>query len=162
MSPAASKENTGQEAGEKAKKKGGKGKIIILVAIVLILAIAGAAVWFFLLADRGEELSEPEPQVKFYSPELKFTVNLAESEHRRFLRTTLVLGYQEARLTEELVLKEAQIRDLIITILRARSKEDISTREGVQNLRLEIKEALNDFLEESPVLEVFFTEFVVQ
>lgn len=165
MSPAASKEDTGQEPGGKAQEKGGKKKkIILLLVIVLVLAVAGAAAWYFLLADRGEDLPAvpQEPQVELHSPHFSFTVNLAGADHRRFLRSTLVLGYQEPGLTEELVLKEAKVRDLIITIMRAKTLEDVSISEGVQQLRLEIKETLNEFLEGDPVLEVFFTEFVIQ
>ncbi len=165
MSPAASKEDTGQEAGEKVQKKSGKGKkIIFILLVVLVLAGAGGAGWYFFLADRGEVLPEapPEPQVEIYSPSLSFTVNLAGAGQRRFLRSTLVFGYQEPGLTEELALKEPKVRDRIITIMRAKSLEDVSTGEGEQQLSVEIKEVLNEFLEGSPILEVFFTEFVIQ
>ncbi|MDO9573375.1 MAG: flagellar basal body-associated FliL family protein, partial [Candidatus Contubernalis sp.] len=83
-------------------------------------------------------------------------------EQRRYLRVTRELGYDQKNMTKEIEKKEAELRDIVINILRTKSVEDISSPEGTENLRLEITEQLDKSLIEGKLLEVYFTEFLIQ
>ena len=55
-----------------------------------------------------------------------------------------------------------KIRDKIIVILSGKSYEQVSTPEGKDQLREEIKNQVNFFLTKGQIKRVFFTEFIYQ
>jgi len=61
---------------------------------------------------------------------------------------------------QEIDSRKAQIRDFIIIILSSKNYDEISTREGKDNLRNEIKDTLNSFLTKGKIMNVFFTEII--
>ena len=61
---------------------------------------------------------------------------------------------------EEIEKRKAQVRDIIIIILSSKTYEDVSSREGKDRLRNEIKDTINSFLVQGKIANVFFTEFI--
>jgi flagellar FliL protein len=61
---------------------------------------------------------------------------------------------------DEIDKRKAQVRDIIIILLSAKSYEEVSTREGKDNLRAEIKDTINSFLTKGKISSVYFTEFI--
>ena len=151
-----------------------KNMIILIIAGFLVLIIMGAA--FFILwnkvssigaqpeEDKIEETAE-EPEVNKLGPLLRldtFIVNLADQDGKRYLRTTLELELKGDKLVEEVNKWISKIRDTILTILPTRKFEDISSVEGKKVLRDEIIAKLNDFLGEGTIVNIYYTEFIVQ
>ena len=58
--------------------------------------------------------------------------------------------------------KSIQIKDRLISILSSKTLEDIEGLEARENLRKEVKDAVDVVLKAEGVLQVYFTEFVVQ
>ncbi|UNC91754.1 flagellar basal body-associated FliL family protein [Candidatus Contubernalis alkaliaceticus] len=146
------------------KKKGTVVKIIFILLALLVLAGAGFGA-SILWANRGGAESEKavtEKDPEFTSHPMHFTVNLAEPEQRRYLRVTIELGYDQKNMTKEIEKKEAELRDIVINILRTKSVKDISSSEGTESLRLEITKQLDNSLIEGKLREVYFTEFLIQ
>ncbi|MEA3279813.1 MAG: flagellar basal body-associated FliL family protein, partial [Thermodesulfobacteriota bacterium] len=56
----------------------------------------------------------------------------------------------------------SKIRDTILTILPNRKFEDIKSVEGKKVLRDEIIAKLNNFLGEGTIVNIYYTEFIVQ
>ena len=56
--------------------------------------------------------------------------------------------------------RKAQIRDFIIIILSSKSYDEVSTKEGKDALRNEIKDNINSFLSKGKILNVYFTELI--
>ena len=54
------------------------------------------------------------------------------------------------------------LRDTIITILSDKTFEEIQTTRGKQKLKEEILARINEFLVDGRIVNVFFTDFVVQ
>ena len=151
-------EESGNKKGK--KKKGRMGKLLIILLILVVLASAGFALWHFVFRGEGED--EDRRETAITSPPLGFTVNLADVEQRRYRKASVELCYNERRLGKEIEDKVSELRDLIIDIFRSKQAAEISTLEGTDNLRMEIKDQVNKRLNSGQLTEVFFTEFMIQ
>jgi flagellar basal body-associated protein FliL len=142
------------------KKKKRSKLLIAILAVFLVIGAAGA-VYLFKIRPGSAEPLEKKTELIMGEP-LDFTVNLADTGRTRYLRTTVVLAYDNKRLTKELAKKEPEIRDLIITILRGKLAEEISTTEGTDEVRQQIRDELAGRLLLEGVTEVYFTQFLMQ
>lgn len=92
-----------------------------------------------------------------------FNVNLADQESRRFLKATITLELDAPKLAKELEKRKAQVRDIIIALLREKKASELKDgNTAVQQLKEEIKSRLNAVLTSGKVTAVYFTEFIVQ
>ena len=55
-----------------------------------------------------------------------------------------------------------KIRDFIVIMLSSKSVDQISTADGVEFLREEIRNKINGYLTKGEVKDVLFTNFIVQ
>lgn len=91
-----------------------------------------------------------------------FTVNLAQGDGpRRYLRLNTVLQFTTDSKKEELESRKPQIRDTIINILNAKRPEDLLKKEGKVYLKEEIKAAINSYLINGKLDDVFYTGFQI-
>lgn len=105
-------------------------------------------------------------------------VNLAEPGGLRYLQTSIVLELrphvdltalnEDDRLLaeENLIIATDKVRpiidDMIMTYLSSKNFEEIATIDGKEALRQELITSVNERLGYSAVLNIYFTEFVVQ
>lgn len=106
-------------------------------------------------------------------------VNLADPGGFRYLKTEIVLeivvegidptdlrGESLVAARDELSLEmeplEPQIHDVITLLLSSKSVEDVSTPEGKSTLKAELLEALGEVIGEERLLDLYFTQFVIQ
>ncbi len=90
-------------------------------------------------------------------------VNLRGSNARRYLKAKVSLEAKDGEIKKKLEAKSIQIKDRLISIFSSKTLEDVEGIEGQENLRREIKDTIDIVLKaESSVLQVYFTEFVVQ
>ncbi|MFV3408276.1 flagellar basal body-associated FliL family protein [Bdellovibrio bacteriovorus] len=160
---------------------GGSGqKPILLIALAVVNMLVVAGVGFMLYSNRKKEAAEPkieqvikgeaEAQHKEATEEKEvigkvvpletFIVNLAGSKGRKVAKVNMELEVTGSHVMEELEKRKAQIRDIIIIILSSKTYEDVSSREGKDSLRSEIKDTINSFLVQGKISNVFFTEFI--
>ena len=94
-----------------------------------------------------------------------FTVNLADEEARRFLRTNvqLVIDGDEAvvKELEEEKLPVARARSVVLDLLTSQKSAEIATAEGKDALKKAIAEKASKALHHE-VLDVLFSDFVIQ
>jgi flagellar FliL protein len=94
-----------------------------------------------------------------------FVVNLADPGVERYLRASVRAVVSDPRLARELQrdeLTRARVRDRILSVLSARSYEEM-TRPGARDaLRDELRREINRTLPDDGVAEVLFVEFVAQ
>jgi flagellar FliL protein len=89
-------------------------------------------------------------------------VNPSGSGGTRYLCTTVAFESIEPAVSEEIVNREPQIRDVLIEILGRRTVEDLSALATREALRDEMKVAVNDLLSSGEVVGVYFSNFVLQ
>ena len=136
-----------------------KNKAILPILLVLILAIAGGAMYFFVLRDSGDK-KEAEPVYYTYNIEDAFVTNVKNSN--KLFKTTIVLVANTETLDSVLAEKEYIVRDTILFMLRDLTEEDI-TKEGIQDeLRTKITDALNQALGIDSITTISFGDFVMQ
>lgn len=85
-----------------------------------------------------------------------------EGEGEHYLKVNVTLEVDNEKVTEEVTKRVPQIRDLLISILRSKTKEKIDEKEGKDLVRSEIINSINSFLVLGKVKNVFFEDFVIQ
>lgn len=171
---AAAKETSSASSGG-----GGKSSLLLIgLAVVNMIAVGG--VGFMLYSSRqkeaqqntieqvveGEVSAQAEDAAKEglekapVVPLETFIVNLAGSKGRRILRVDLELEVSDTKVVAEIEQRKAQIRDIIIIMLSGRTYDQISGKEGKNELRDDIKGTLNAFLTKGKVSNVFFTNLL--
>ncbi len=91
-----------------------------------------------------------------------FTANLAQGDGpRRFVRLNTVLKFSKESNEEEFKRRKAQIRDSVITTLNGKRPEDLLSVQGKNFLKEEIKAAINAFLVDGHVIDVFYVSFQI-
>jgi flagellar FliL protein len=151
----------------------GRKKTFVLLGGGLVVLLLGAGIVVFatrkhpVAEDPGAGEAQPADPSETSVVELEpFVVNLADQEDDRYLRVTVrvVVDGKAVPAEEEsgMSLERARLRDRILTLLTGKSAEEITTFEGKEALRLEIGAEITPLLPENRVLDVLFTEFLVQ
>ncbi|MFN8792388.1 MAG: flagellar basal body-associated protein FliL [Bdellovibrionales bacterium] len=154
--------------------------IILAVVNMIVVAVVGALIYLgkkkeaaqptidnVIAGEKQTAEQEANAKKEFVGkvvPMETFIVNLAGSKGRRVAKVNMELELKEAegegKIAAEIEQRKAQIRDIIIIILSSKSYEEVSSREGKDNLRSEIKDTINSFLTTGKISNVFFTEFI--
>ena len=165
-----------------AEAKKGSGKLVIIIAAVVVLLGGGGGAYWFLgrsSAAAAEETGtttteykkpekkkheEPEepPGIVAFDP---FIVNLADGGGSRFLRLTLKLvvpGEETAKELEEDDVTRSRVRSAMLELLTQQTAESLVTPEGKAELKTQIAEQASHAMHDTEVLDVLFSEFVVQ
>ena len=163
----------------KPEKKGALRKMLMVVLLALASSAGGGLVSFIMI---NRTLSKPvaaaaegegEEQEKLIQmlqksavlPLEPFVVNLADSEAPRYLRINISLMVDDKTKIKELSENQPlqlKVRDVILQSLTAKKSRDLITEEGKNNLRTEIREKVSMYFHEPKLVDVMFTEFVIQ
>jgi flagellar FliL protein len=148
------------EAPAEGAPKPKKSKKPLLIALLVIVVGGGGAAYAMLRP--AVEASAPTRGIVGFDP---FVVNLADPGGMRFVRVTMqVVTYSEkgakAMTESPLVMKEA--RSAILEILSQQLASDLVKIEGKEALKKAIIARLSKVVKETKVVDVFFSEFVVQ
>jgi flagellar protein FliL len=146
--------------------------LLAFVCFLLLLGGAGASAWWWLHREarsgEGEDAAATAPRGRDPSgilPLEPFVVNLADRDATRYLRVNLrlVVGQREQLETiEEDDVRMARGRSAILELLSARTADDLVTMEGKAALKQAVAEQATRLLPGPQVIDVLFTEFVVQ
>jgi flagellar FliL protein len=169
-------------AAPEAGKKKGKGKLLIVLVASLVLALGGGAAAFFFMGRGGHAAGGPGGQAEAHDeapahdPAIvalpTFTVNLADSDATRYLRTTVSLVINDTEKAAELMgagghkaagepARIAIARSAILELLTTKTADELMKAEGKQALKKEIAERASRAFR-FKVDDVLLAEFVVQ
>lgn len=162
---------------DKEQKKGGKKRLFMSVG-VLVVALAGGGYWFMgrakaapnTGAEQGAEAEESEAAADEGEKGLialdPFVVNLADDGGTHFLRTNIQLilkcTEKEAEALQEKKAEIMPIRSAVLELLAEQHAAELVTPEGKEKLKEAIRVRARSVFKKKKVLEVLFTEFVVQ
>ena len=91
-----------------------------------------------------------------------FTANLAQGDGpKRYIRISLVLKFTKETKKEEVDARKPQISDAIISMLNAKKPEELLKREGKEYLKEEIKTAINNFLIDGHLEDIYYVGFQI-
>jgi flagellar FliL protein len=162
-------------------------KIIVIVMAVLLVAGGGAGGWWWwsqraqaaTADDHGDGHSNTSKAKKGHASSETgavvlepFLVNLADKDASRFLRVSLQLVVDHKELAEAMNAKgeegaehavtKARLRSSILELLTTKTSDALVTTEGKAALKKEIASRATGILGEAEVVDVLFTDFVVQ
>lgn len=156
-------------------------KNLILYGLVVFNAIAFLIVGYIIYSSNQEQPSDLLDEViAGEAQELKkemqgsesiigqiipmetIIVNLAGSRGNRILKVNIELEVEGDRIAEEIDRRKPQIRDYILVTLSSKTFAQVSTSQGKEDLREEIRDQLNRFLVRGRVRNILFTEFIYQ
>ena len=162
--------------------QGQKPMLFIILAIVNMIVVAAVGAFLYLGKKKeasqptidqviaGEkstsdaEAAEPKSFVGKIIPMETFIINLAGSKGRRIAKVNMEFELKdtsaESKVAGEIEQRKAQIRDVIIIILSSKTFDEVSSRDGKDDLRSEIRDRINSFLTTGKISNVFFTEFI--
>lgn len=92
-----------------------------------------------------------------------FTVNLYApgGSQPKYVRANITLEVEKPEVEEEVKQKTARIRNVIIDLFNSKRASDLQTPAGREFVREEIRGAINQFLKEGTVTNVYFVSFSV-
>ena len=89
-----------------------------------------------------------------------FLVNLSGNRGNKLLKVNMDLELEGGKIAEEIDKRKPQIRDIIIILLSSKTYAQLSSPEGKEYLRDEIRDTVNSFLTTGKIKRVLFTEFL--
>jgi flagellar protein FliL len=154
-------------------------KIIIAALVINVLALVAVA--FFVYQKNSERASEPTlsdikkesdsdqasgsasttPEVTNYIKE-SFTVNLADADTQHFALVDIAIEVTNTFVKDEIERSRPRIRDFIVVLLSSKTLDEVSTADGREFLREEIRNKVNGYLTKGEVKSVLFEKFIIQ
>ncbi len=160
---------------EQPKKKSGMLKWIIIVVLLAVLGGGGYFAYTKFFAPSPEEQpqeqadaqgdgqeapsAEIEGQIVTLPP---FLVNLADPLGRRYLKLGLDVEVKDEESVVQIGTAEVKIKDAILLLLSSKSYQDLSTLESKIELKKEIVQRIDQVIGKGKVLNIYFTEMVIQ
>lgn len=143
-------------------------KFLILAVALVIIASVGSAFTAYLMisgsnifGQKDTELQQKQDIGPTYDIG-DFTVNLAGGTSLRFIRTGIVLEVDDKSVVAEAERRKPQIRDRIISVLRRCTLNNLTAEDGLDKLKDNIIESINEFLISGQIVDVFFIDLVFQ
>ena len=156
-------------------------KALLIVILVLTASAGGGVVSWALISRSGVLPMAAEAEEHEVADEAEairhlmengavvdlepFVVNLADTDSPRYLRVTVSLLVDDKTIVAEVIENAAVVsktRDIILQTLSRKRSNEIIDEEGKNHLRAEILEGLEPYFHEPKVVDVMFTEFVIQ
>jgi len=163
----------GSEGEEQVQPKKGMNPVIMiiigLIGTIIVGTVAFLIVYKVVTAkpdDAGKEDTKTAGKSVYFGKLFSFDepliVNLAGTKGQRYLKANIKFEVTDDNVVEELTARKPLILDLLISILSSKSIEDVSNTVGRNRLRREIIDKSNAELIAGKVINVYFTEFVIQ
>lgn len=160
-----------------SSSSGQKPTLFIILAVVNMLVVLGVGIMIFLgkkkeaahpgiddvVRGEAEEQKKEALDTNFVGklvPLETFLVNVAGSRGRKLLKINMELEVDGEEVQGEIEKLKPKIRDIIIITLSSKTYAEISTREGKESMRDEIRDQVNLFLTKGEIKRVYFTEFI--
>ncbi len=157
------------------EKKGSKKKLFIIIGgvVVILLICAGAAAFFLLKKDSPPEETDPGSQVPV--PNLaqqaeigpmvnidEFIVNIISADTPHYVKASLTVELSNEAVKEEVEQRMPQMRDTVLLLIGNKTYEELQDLQGKRQLKAELSNKMNSFLQAGSVKSIYFTNFVVQ
>ncbi len=156
---------------------GQKPTLFIILTIVNMAVVLGIGVMLYLgqkkrAAEPGiEHVIKGEAQTQDHEqkntefigkliPMETFLVNLAQSRGRKLAKINMEFEVSGDEVQQEIEKLKPRIRDMVIMIVSDKSLVQVSSKEGKDALREEIRNQVNLFLTKGQIKNVYFTEFI--
>lgn len=157
------------------------GKILLIVLLAVVSSAAGGYISFLLInksliaqAKAGNpDMAKEAEQEKMAAildkgavlPLDPFVVNLADQDAARYLRIKISLLIDDKSKVAQIAANQPlqqKVRDVILQSLTAKTSQELINEEGKNKLRHELQDKVSLYFREPKIVDVMFTEFVIQ
>ena len=169
----------GEKTGQVKAPGGNKPLLAGIIAGVVVINVVVAFVLIQLLkppdpeaeteklkSDSLKQTSFQQTSVGLVSDPIEAIVNIAGTDGMRFLKVVLVFEYEEQHknLGEELVRREARLRDMLIKQLSAMTLEELNGPDAQVRIQKDFLRSANNTLppKAGMVSNVYIREFIIQ
>ncbi len=143
--------------------------IIVVIALIVVIFFVVKKLYF----NKNIKVEVPENRIEEDIPGIKnypesvislgeFIVNLNSLSEKHYLKVSISLELDKKETEAEIKMREAQLKDMIIGMISTRNSEDILKQAEKDKIKKEIINSINLLLQKDKVLNVYFTDFVVQ
>jgi flagellar protein FliL len=158
---------------EKGKNKK-KLFLIIGAGVLLLLIVGGFGAWYLLKEKPApEEKKDPAQQVPV--PALnqqaqvgpmvnidEFIVNIISGDAAHYVKASITVELTSIEVQAEVEQRMPQMRDAILLLISSKTYEELQDLQGKKQLKAELTDKINSFLQLGKVTSIYFTNFVVQ
>lgn len=179
---AAKKDDEAPSAERKTASAQPQKPLLLIIVVVLNMLVMSSVVMILYTSYKAEKgkpklqdviQGEKDDQVKQAQtedsqdvlgkliPMETFLVNLSGSHGNKLVKIEMELEVDGPKVEEEIEKRKPQLRDIIIILLSSKTYDQVSTREGKETLRDEVRDNVNSFLVKGKIKKVYFTDFIV-
>jgi flagellar FliL protein len=156
-------------------KGGSKKKLFLIIGgVVLVLLLGGGfGAWYLMKAKPAPEAPSPGEQVPV--PALgqqsqigpmvnidEFIVNIISGDAAHYVKTSITVELTNEAVQGEVQQRMPQMRDAILLLIGNKTFEELQDLQGKKQLKAELQDRINSFLQTGKVVSIYFTNFVVQ
>lgn len=174
-------EDAAESAQDSGQAKDRKSMILMILVVVNSLAFGGVGFGLYQYSKATREVVKSATEIsdvkdehhskeekKPTEQELKlvaletFYVNLDGSEGYKLLKVTMSLEVDTVPAQDEILKRQAQVRDMIIILLTSKRYGEVSGENAQDKLKAEIIDTVNSILTKGKIKKILFTEFLFQ
>ncbi len=159
------------------KKSGGSKKLFIIIGAVLVVLLIGGGfgAWWFLLRAKPEADNTKDPAQQVVVPVVgqtatigpmvnieEFIVNIISGDAAHYVKASLTVELTNEQVKTEVEQRMPQMRDAILLLISNKTFEELQDLQGKKQLKAELLNTVNSFLQTGKVISIYFTNFVVQ
>ena len=148
-----------------------KSKMLFFIIFGLIVLLAGGGGFFaytkFLAPQQNKDAvaavpAQPQQIMGDLFALEPFVVNLSDPKGKRYLKVQVEVEMESPEAVGRATQATPKLRDMVIMMLTSLTFEDVMTPEGKIRIRDELLQRFNQVLRPDRVVNIYFTEFVVQ
>lgn len=132
--------------------------IFALIGFVLSLGIFGATMYFVVFkgGSGSGEVKKPDT----YTFEVgEVSTNIGQG---RYFKGSITIETTDKKLPESMTTDLTKIRDAILEVIITSDPKEMTTEEGIKNIKTQILNKLSKILETETLTNVYFTDYIVQ
>ncbi|MEK4906887.1 flagellar basal body-associated protein FliL [Niallia sp. FSL M8-0099] len=136
--------------------------IIIMLVLLLVITLAGAGAFIYIWKFTGEQkANEPSiDEILESSVDIEeMTTNLASNN---FIRISFKIQTDSKEAKEELEKRDFQVKNIIIQELSEKKTEDLKGKAGQIKLENDLKDKINELMQEGKVVQVYIVNSLLQ
>ncbi|WP_445488242.1 flagellar basal body-associated protein FliL [Niallia sp. 03133] len=136
--------------------------VMIMLILILVIAIVGTGAFLYLSKFAGDH-KKKEPTIDEVLEESvdvpEITTNLASDN---FIRITFKIQTDNKKAKEELEKRDFQVQNIIIQELSEKTSNDLKGKKGQIGLENELKNKLNELMQNGKIVQVYITNSLLQ
>jgi flagellar basal body-associated protein FliL len=157
----------GTGGGDTAKSITLRWWLVLILGIVVVSAFFGFYRYGYIIGYRSVyqgNLNNMQAQTPFTDPQypiMGVQANLADDQIPKFINLSVHLALSNNEGLQECAMREAALRDVLLTLLTRKKSFDIDSATEQRKLKRLMKDELNASLEKTRVKEIYLTDFMI-